>query len=314
MAELYGTHFEFNGKSSREYGLIFANVDTSRFTRLAGESKSSFIYNQKSNRRYIMGTDYSEAQLSIELEIVQEDGLPFPLAVRREIERWLFSPTRFGKLYFDMADDCDGAMYEVIEGETKRLYLNCHFIDPERLEYNGGVVGYKATLEADSNMLWQDSIFLTFTKPPNHIDPAAGTASSDEDEGYNSGEGQASSDPHWWQTPIITVDSDYDGFIYPTVKLVSAGATARLCNVDEPERETRLQGITVGDTYVLYGEINRITRIPSGASDEEPVSGDIDPFTNRARRFLRLSPGDNILACYYTISMISVEFSNRRFL
>lgn len=71
---------------------------------------------------------------------------------RRAIEKWLFNKREYCKLYLDMADDLYGETFEYIDGIRKRNYLNCRFINPEKLEYNGGIVGYKATLEADSNI------------------------------------------------------------------------------------------------------------------------------------------------------------------
>lgn len=76
-----------------------------------------------------------------------------------------------------------------------KRYLRCRFINPSKLEYNGGVVGYKATLEADSGWWWQDPITAAFTL--NHASATSNSMIS------------------------ITPDTDVDDYIYPKVTITA---------------------------------------------------------------------------------------------
>ena len=44
MADIYGSHFEYNGEQSLKYGLIIANVESGRFTDIAGEISGETVF------------------------------------------------------------------------------------------------------------------------------------------------------------------------------------------------------------------------------------------------------------------------------
>ena len=75
-----------------------------------------------------------------------------------------------------------------------RLYLNCRFLNPEKLEYNGGIVGYKAMLVADSGLWLQDPERVTYSL----------TGSSN--------------------SVALQIGTDHDVYTYPKVSLTSSGA------------------------------------------------------------------------------------------
>ena len=75
-----------------------------------------------------------------------------------------------------------------------RLYLNCRFLNPEKLEYNGGIVGYKATLVADGGVWLQDYERVSYS--------LSGTSS----------------------TINLQIDTDQDVYTYPKVSMTSDGA------------------------------------------------------------------------------------------
>lgn len=156
MLNFYECHFEYNGVSSRDYNLIFACIETSRFRPIVGVKSGAFLFNRKEKANELIGDNYEDTPLSIEVEIVTCDGEPFDLKTLREVERWLFTNSLYRRLYIDMDDDKYGETYELIDGVQKRLYFNCRFLAPEKIESRGGVIGFKCTLETDSMMLWQD--------------------------------------------------------------------------------------------------------------------------------------------------------------
>ena len=162
MIEIYGKHFVYNDVYSSQYNLIIANVETSRETRLSGGKNGNFVFNKATKTRYLIDDDYADSPMSFEIDIVTCDGRAIELQTLKKIERWLFTNSTFKKLYVDIADDPFGETYELVYGYQKRLYLNCRFLAPEKLEYNNGVVGFRCTLETDSTMLWQDEVSASF--------------------------------------------------------------------------------------------------------------------------------------------------------
>lgn len=162
MFTLDGNHFIYNGEYSSKFGLIFARVETSSVKSLMGKKTGKFVFNKATKSRYLVGDDYSQSHMSFDVEIVTCDGHAIDLPTLREIERWLFSNSKFEKLYIDPVDDPYGESYELVYGVQKRLYFNCRFLYPEKLEYNGGVVGFKCTLETDGIMLWQDTVACAY--------------------------------------------------------------------------------------------------------------------------------------------------------
>ena len=75
-----------------------------------------------------------------------------------------------------------------------RLYLNCRFLNPEKLEYNGGIVGYKATLVADSGVWLEDPerVSYSLTGSSNSIG--------------------------------LQINTDHDVYTYPKVSITSDGS------------------------------------------------------------------------------------------
>lgn len=156
MLNLYECHFQYNDVYSRDYGLIIANIETSRFMPIVGAKKGEFLFNRKQKATELMGDNYEDTPLSIEIEIVTCNSDPLDLRTIREVERWLFQNSKFRPLFIDMDDDPYGETYELINGDFKRLYLNCRFMNPEKIESRGGIIGFKCTLETDSMMMWQE--------------------------------------------------------------------------------------------------------------------------------------------------------------
>lgn len=157
---LYGVHFTYNDIPSRKYNLIIANLSTERMTKISGEKSGHFVLNKALKSRYLVGDDYSDSYLAFEIEVVTCDDRAIEMNELREIENWLFTNSTFRPLFVDISDDPYGETYEVVYGDQKRLYLSCRFINAEKLEYNGGVIGFRCTLETDSTMLWQEPVSL----------------------------------------------------------------------------------------------------------------------------------------------------------
>lgn len=275
MADIYGSHFEYGGISSRQYSLVVANVDTSRMTQLGGTKEGVTIFSKNAKKRYLVDDDYSNSPISFDIEIVTENGRRLELVERRQIEKWLFNHRTYRKLYLDIADDEFGETYEYVDGKRLRNYLNCRLINPEKLEYQGGVVGYKATLEADSSMYWQDATVKTFS--------------------VNNGDADVST--------IITVnvDTDLDEYIYPkvTIKMGSVGGGITIANnSDDSTRFTRFTDIGAFATLIMKGELNYV----SGQYYEKFYQ----------RNFIRLLDGENKLMVLGDIDSIEIEYSARR--
>ena len=155
-----GKHFEFAGTSSKDplgdgsVSLIFAHIDTEMFKQPFGYPEYSSVYSGRLGRRGLTGTNRSESCLEIETEIVSEKG-GIPAAKLRAVEQWLFSRESFAKLYV-AEDEEEAADVQYINGEKKRLYLNCMMTEPEILTYAEGKVGWKVKIACDAPWAWQD--------------------------------------------------------------------------------------------------------------------------------------------------------------
>lgn len=275
MADIYGSHFEYGGVSSRLYSLIIVNANTSRMVQLSGAKESVTIFSKIANKRFLVDDDYSSSPISFDVEIITDSDRCLEPVERRQIEKWLFNKRTYRKLYMDIADDEFGETYEYINGQRKRNYLNCRFVNPEKLEGNGGIIGYKVTLEADSNMFWQDAITQTFT-----VYNGSATASSNI---------------------TIHIDTDMDEYLYPkvTIQMGSSGGDFTIYNnTDDSTRMTRFTGIGAFASIVMKGELNYV----SGQYYEKFYD----------RNFIRLLDGDNILTIVGDVESIQFEYSARR--
>lgn len=275
MVDIYGSHFELGGITSRRYGLIIANVTTQRFTQLVGTINSNTVFDKRKKKRHLVGDSYSDSPLTFDIEIVTDDGRCIEQHRRREIEKWLFARHGYRRLYIDSADDIEGETHEIVDGILKRLYMNCRFVNPEKLEYSGGVVGYKATLEADSLMFWQDATIKEYVFA--------------EESALNS------------QIITVKVDTDLDDFVYPVVTFVignEGGDIIIANNTDDGSRLTKFVDLPANSCITMKGETNYI----SGQYYEK--------FYNR--NFIRLLDGANKIAITGDVVSIKFEWCNRR--
>lgn len=275
MADIYGSHFEYGGVSSRLYGLIIVNADTSRMTQLSGQKESVTIFSKIAKKRYLIDDDYSSSPITFDIEIMTDSDRCLEPVERRQIEKWLFNKKSYRKLYMDIADDERGETYEYINGDMKRNYLNCRLVNPEKLEGNGGIVGYKATLEADSNMFWQEPIEQLF----DVNNGSAGSVSN----------------------VTITVDTDLEEYIYPvvTIRMGNDGGDVIIANnSDDSTRQTKFVGLGGLATVVMKGELNYV----SGRYYEKFAG----------RNFIRLLDGVNTFTITGNVESIMFEYSARR--
>ena len=276
MVDIYGSHFDYAGRSSFEFGLIFANVGSERFVNLSGTISGSTIFNKSVKKRYLIDNDYSDSPISFEVDIITDDQRYLTLQECRRIEKWLFNRHNYRKLYLDTLDDCEGQTTEVIDGKEKKLYMNCRFLNPTRVEGDGGVIGYRATLEADSGYWWQDALSKTFT-----LD--------------NTGSA--------YKTICVKVDTDIDDYVYPKVTITmnsTGGDVTIINNTDDILRQTKFATVPANTTFNLRGDIGY-------------VSGNL--YQNFLyRNFPRLIDGKNYIVIGGEVKNITFEFNNRRYL
>lgn len=228
--DIYGCHFEYAGVSSRIYDLIIANVNTTRNISLSGTTQSISIFNKKEKKKYHVGDSYQDSPLVFDLEVVTEK--PLHQTEVHKIEKWLFYQRDYKKLFIDIADDIDHQTYSLIDGEEKRLYLNCRFINPEKLEYNGGIVGFKFTVECDTNMAYQEPFKKVFT----------GSEIND--------------------SMIVDVDTDIADFVYPKVIITtgSRGKEIQIVNhTDSSSRITSFIDVPPHSQIIMHGHTNFIS-------------------------------------------------------
>lgn len=275
MADIYGSHFEYGGISSRRYGLLFANMDTGRNLQVSGTINGVTVNSRRLKKRYLIDDDYADFPISFEVEFFTMDGHGFEMHERREIEKWLFNKHEYRKLYIDLADDPHSEFCEIIDGEQKRLYLNCRFVNPVRIEQGGITIGYRAMIEADSGMWWQDAVTKSFT-----LDPSDATRSV-----------------------TVCVDTDFDEYTYPkvTIQMGSSGGDVTIINTTDSEtRLTKFIGLSSSASVILKGDINYV----SGQNYSKFYK----------MNFPRLLDGDNVFTILGSVASIEFEFCNRRML
>lgn len=271
---LDGCHFQYGNFNSREIGVIFAHCNTESYDSLMGDVSSSSIFNRRNKVRYILSDNFDDSPISFEAEIISDNYAAFPVQYRRVIEKELFNKPDYRRLYVDMDDDIMGDTYEYVDGYLKRLYFNCRFINPTKIEDgNGLVVGYRFLIECDSCMMWQEEIEKTF-----------------EITGGSS---------------IISVEADTDigGYTYPdvTVYVGNSGGTVTIINsTDNASRFTKFNSLSPNITLIMKGNLNYV----SGQNYEK--------FENQ--NFVRLLDGVNAIGVTGDVTSIKFRWQNRRFL
>lgn len=271
-----GCHFEYGNFNSRQYDLVFAHLDTSIDTRLSGDIETQYLFSKKSLSRHIVGNDYSSSPVTMEVEIITAEPRALELYERKTIEKALFNRKSFRRLYIDMADDFYCESFEFVNGERKRLYLNCRFMNPTKIEDGAGrVVGYRCTMDCESLMFTQE------LAAQNHIV-------------YNGSEPVSSN-------ITVSVDTDLDEYIYPKVKIQmgsSGGNVIIVNNSDDSTRQTKFLGLGALATVVMKGELNYV----SGQYYEKFAE----------RNFIRLLDGENVFTVTGDVESIEFEYSVRR--
>lgn len=274
---LAGCHFTYADTSSRLYSLWFAHCDTSENTSINGTTKGVTVFSSRGNRNYFVDDSYNGSAISFEVEILTDDERTLSVREVRDIERWLFNRRNYYKLYVDIADDCDGETYQIINGTEKRFYFNCRFVNPSKIIGNGGIVGFRATMECDSYVLWQDPISKVFDI--NHTNDTQSSLIS------------------------LDIDTDVNEYVYPKITVTMAGAGGDIYitnNTDDTTRLTSFKSLTGGIEFMINGNLNY-------------VSGDnyIKFFD---RNFPRLMPGTNSLGIVGAVESIRFEWENRKYL
>ena len=167
----------------------------------------------------------------------------------------------------------------------KRWYMNCRFVNAHKIEGNGGVVGYSATLEADSGYMWMDEE-VSF----NLTDAANG------------------------ESVTVSLDSAIDDYTYPlvTVKMgSSAGGDFTIVNqTDSRSRQTKFEGISAGATVVFGGDENYVSSYTT--NDPNAEYSYYPKFVGC--KFVRLCDGDNILTVTGNVSEIKFNYAHRKFM
>ena len=194
------------------------------------------------------------------------------------MEKLLFGNLAYRRIYIDEDDDPNRDYYEEVDVQGvlkhKRLYLMARFINPERIEFDCNVYGYKVTLETDSGMWWQEIISYHFYKE------------SPSDTQINIS---------------LPVDTDMYGYMYPAVALTanSQGGEITWVNTsDNANRLTTIVNVPANATVHMDGRTNYI--------DESYYSR----FQNM--NYPRLINGTNSIYVTGAIAAVHVDIINRR--
>lgn len=273
-----GVHFVYGNFYSKKYHVIMAHLDTGPLLMSAGQIQTKGFFNKADNSLHVLKNDLSESPLNFEMEIFKDDFSSFATPERREIEKALFNKPRFQKLFVDTTDEDCSESYQHVDGVVRRFYLNCRFMNPERIEKNGGAtIGYKFTIESDGGFLIQEPITKTIT----FADHASTSTALFE----------------------VMIDDDTNDFVYPdvTIKMGSSGGSATIRNLsDDESRPTKFTDLPANASVVTKGSIMY-------------VSGNY--FQNfYSRKFIRLIDGYNRMFVAGDVASMTFTWNNRRFL
>lgn len=222
MIDLYGCYFKYGDFDSIVYNIGITNVETDRMKVLQSVQNVNVVRNKRNHRFLTTKVAYDEAPISFEMEITTLDGSVINPIDMPMIERSLFNKRTFLPLYPYLG---------TISNESL-LHINCIFTEGERIDTDGGVVGYKMTVTADSVMAWSEEIKKDIT-----IDSQSGSF-------------------------IINVDSDLNDYIYPEVTFMTGSTGGNVTiynNTDSAERFTSFASLPADTTFVMRGDINHIS-------------------------------------------------------
>lgn len=273
MPDIYGSSFTYGTGDSDTYGLIIASGNSGRFIGVSGEIKPATIFNRKAKKNYLIIDDYSDSPLSFDVDIVTADATVLTTAQQRAIVKWLFNRHNYRQLRLDEWECVlsGGSPYD----DPTHMYLNCRFLNPEKIEGSNGVFGYKCTLECDAPVIWKDPVSRTFT--------FSNTTSSSTN------------------SISMAIDCDFDDYIYPEVKVTmgSTGGNFIIINTtDDSTRYTKFVNMTASSSVTMKGEINM-------------VSGDYyEKFENQ--NFVRLLDGTNTLTVNGDVASVKITYQDRR--
>lgn len=262
---LDGNYFTFGSFNSEDYGLIFAHIETEEFLSLAGTITSTTLFNKKRKASYFTGYDYSSSPISFDAEIVSNCGEPISQDDCKVIEKALFNKSQRKKLRSKTGDV-----------STDSYYFNCVLINPSRILSESGTIGFQFTVECDSPYLWQDD-----TNNAIAINGVSGET----------------------KTFSVTVDSDMDEYIYPSV-LIEMGDTGGDITIinqsDSSSRLTSFTNLSANAGFEMMGDINYVS------------DGYYQLLNNQ--NFIRLVDGINEFSVMGNVKNITLSWNNRRFI
>lgn len=264
MFDIYGCHFQYGDFDSSEYDLVIANMDTSRLNILQAERNVNTVFSKKNGTHYVTNVSFNNEPQSFDAEIFTVCGHPIGESFLHDIEQALFKRNTFTK-------------FEAIDSYGfDDVYLNCILTNPERIENDAGVVGYKFTIVTDSVMSWEEPKTETFTFAENDNNP---------------------------KTFSIELNTDMPDYTYPIVEfqIGSTGGDISICN--NTDSLTRLTGFTSVPALSVFTMDSRINYLPTTY---------YEMFNHR--NFIRLLNGVNNFVLTGDIVSISITYQNRRYL
>ena len=222
MIDLYGCYFKYGDFDSIVYNIGITNIETDRMKVLQSVQNVNTVRNKRNHKFLATKVAYDEAPISFEIEITTLDGSIINPMYIPMIERSLFNQRTFLPLY----------PYIGTLDNTSMLHINCIFTEGERIDTDGGIIGYKLVVTADSVMAWSEPIEETII-----ID------------------GQSDSF-------TIKVDSDLNDYIYPEVTFMTGSTGGDITiynNSDNAERFTSFTNLPAETTFVMRGDINHLS-------------------------------------------------------
>lgn len=214
------------------------------------------------DKQYVYGFEFEDV-LQYDVELLLSDvncnnseGITsLDTETKREIEKWLFGRKQYAKFVIE-DDDMDG------------LFYNAILLNPEVINVEGVVVGYKFTMVNDAPYAYTN----------NKKVKKSGLAGVTEFTVVNS--------------------SDKYGYTYPTLTFkLSAGDTLSIVNKSDNNREFKFEGISTEET-ITVDNLRQIITSSSGL----PIS------KNFNKKFFRLKQNKNELIVTGDVELLNMEY------
>lgn len=269
---LFTGYYIYDGINSSRYHLLFANLNTDRLTQICSSVSYTTELYAGANRYEMQGKNWDDSPLSFDVEVISE--YPIDNITAKKIKRWMFNSSSWKKLYEDRG--ARPTSDEIIDGRSKRTYIECVFSNPSEIRRSGNLFGWQCTCTLATPMAVQEPVEVSYSDFKDNI--------------------------------ILDVDTDHTGYTYPHIKIETKNNSGKsditIENISDSGRYMQIGSVSAGT--VIYADCG------IGSITDNANNSLYDRLANQ--QFLRLVPGRNELKISGDIKSLKLVWSNMRYI